>query len=123
MPDVPCELDAEDAKLVTLARAARARIGAVEGAAVRDRTAAPTPRPRSSLPSLTLSALQAAVAAAVAAGAEHARGGRGGDRGVRLWTTPGYAAVRDLSPDARRCTSAAPRRPTPIGTLVGAGVT
>ena len=30
------ELTAEDAKLVTLARAARARVGAVEGAAVRD---------------------------------------------------------------------------------------
>lgn len=30
------ELDAEDGKLVTLARSARARIGAPEGAAVRD---------------------------------------------------------------------------------------
>ena len=75
-------LDAEDAKLVTLARAARARVGAVEGAAVRDRTAAPTPRPRSALPSLALTALQLAVAIAVAAGATHAGGGRGGDRGV-----------------------------------------
>ncbi len=35
-PLMPDELDAEDAKLVTLARAARARIGAAEGAAVRD---------------------------------------------------------------------------------------
>ena len=38
-PAVPAaegELTAEDAKLVTLARGARARVGAVEGAAVRD---------------------------------------------------------------------------------------
>lgn len=61
-------LDEEDAKLVTLARAARARTGAAEGAAVRDdigRTYAAT---TVSLPSLTLSALQAAVAAAVSSG-------------------------------------------------------
>ncbi|MFD0819004.1 cytidine deaminase, partial [Micromonospora zhanjiangensis] len=32
----PAELSAEDAKLVTLARGARSRVGAVEGAAVRD---------------------------------------------------------------------------------------
>ena len=47
MPERTEELDAEDLKLVTLARAARARIGAIEGAAVRDRTAAPTPPPPS----------------------------------------------------------------------------
>jgi hypothetical protein len=63
------ELGAEDAKLVTLARAARARNGAVEGAAVRDdtgRTYAATPVV---LPSLSVSAVQAAVVMAVASGA------------------------------------------------------
>jgi cytidine deaminase len=62
-------LDSEDEKLVILARGARARTGADEGAAVRDdmgRTyAAATVR----LPSLGLTALQAAVAAAIASGA------------------------------------------------------
>lgn len=64
------ELDAEDAKLVTLARSARARTGAAEGAAIRDdigRTYAAT---TVALPSLSLTALQAAVAAAVSSGAQ-----------------------------------------------------
>ena len=64
------ELDPEDAKLVTLARSARARTGAAEGAAVRDdmgRTYAAT---TVDLPSLSLTALQAAVAAAVSSGAQ-----------------------------------------------------
>lgn len=64
------ELDPEDAKLVTLARSARARSGAAEGAAVRDdigRTYAAT---TVALPSLSLTALQAAVAAAVSSGAQ-----------------------------------------------------
>ncbi len=62
-------LDAEDAKLVTLARAAQARVGADAGAAVRDtdgRTYAAAPV---RLASLSLSALQGAVAMAVSAGA------------------------------------------------------
>ena len=66
----PVDLDPEDAKLVTLARSARARNGAAEGAAVRDdigRTYAAT---TVALPSLTLTALQAAVAAAVSSGAQ-----------------------------------------------------
>lgn len=64
------ELDPEDAKLVTLARSARARTGAAEGAAVRDdigRTYAAT---TVALPSLSLTAVQAAVAAAVSSGAQ-----------------------------------------------------
>ncbi len=64
------ELDPEDAKLVTLARSARARNGAAEGAAVRDdmgRTYAAT---TVALPSLSLTAAQAAVAAAVSSGAQ-----------------------------------------------------
>ena len=62
-------LDAEDAKLVTLARAARARIDAAEGAAVRDGDGRTYAAATVDLPSLALSALQLAVANAVAAGA------------------------------------------------------
>jgi cytidine deaminase len=65
MPD----LTAEDQKLVTLARAARARIGAAEGAAVRDGDGRTYAGASVRLPSLTLTALQYAVAAAAAAGA------------------------------------------------------
>lgn len=63
------ELDAEDAKLVTLARSARARNAAAEGAAVRDDTGRTYVASTVALPSLQLSALQAAVAMAVASGA------------------------------------------------------
>ena len=62
-------LDAEDAKLVTLARSARARIGAAEGAAVRDTDGRTYAAATVALPSLTLTALQVAVAAAVSSGA------------------------------------------------------
>ena len=63
------DLDPEDAKILTLARATRARAGGAEGAAVRDldgRTYAAT---TVDLPSLQLSALQVAVAMAVSSGA------------------------------------------------------
>jgi cytidine deaminase len=63
-------LDAEDDKIVTLARSARARTGAAEGAAVRDTDGRTYAACTVSLPSLRLTALQAAVAAAVASGAE-----------------------------------------------------
>jgi cytidine deaminase len=64
------ELDPEDAKLVTLARSARARTGAAEGAAVRDDMGRTYVAATVDLPSLTLSALQAAVAAAVSSGVQ-----------------------------------------------------
>ena len=64
------DIDPEDAKLVTLARSARARIGAAEGAAVRDDMGRTYAAVTVSLPSLSLTALQAAVAAAVASGAQ-----------------------------------------------------
>ena len=64
------ELDAEDAKLVTLARSARARTGAAEGAAVRDEMGRTYAATTVALPSLTLTALQAAIAAAVSSGAQ-----------------------------------------------------
>ena len=64
------ELDPEDAKLVTLARSARARTGAAEGAAVRDGMGRTYVAATVALPSLSLSALQAAVAAAVSSGVQ-----------------------------------------------------
>jgi hypothetical protein len=91
------ELDAEDAKLVTLARGAMGRAEATSGAAVRDadgRTYAAAPV---GLIALRLTALQAAVAAAVSSGAtgfEAAAlvGGSVDDVGM--------AALRELSADA-----------------------
>ncbi|MEP6762086.1 MAG: cytidine deaminase [Sporichthyaceae bacterium] len=58
----------EDAKLITLARSARARIGAAEGAAVRDETGRTYVAATVDLSSLRLSAVQAVVAAAVSSG-------------------------------------------------------
>ncbi|ABK73620.1 hypothetical protein [Mycolicibacterium smegmatis] len=91
------ELDAEDAKLVVLARGAMARAEAGSGAAVRDqdgRTYAGAPV---TLAALQLTALQSAVAAAVSSGATGIEaavlvGGSGDDAGV--------AAVKELSADA-----------------------
>ena len=62
-------LDAEDRKIVTLARSARARNGVPEGAAVRDDTGRTYVAGTVALPSLGLSALQTGVAMAVAWGA------------------------------------------------------
>ena len=62
-------LDTEDAKLVTLARATRARTGALEGAAVRDETGRTYTAATVALPSLEISALQLAVAIAASSGA------------------------------------------------------
>ena len=64
------ELDGEDAKLVTLARAARARTGGAEGAAIRDDIGRTYAAATVALPSLELTALQAAVAAAVSSGVQ-----------------------------------------------------
>lgn len=63
------ELDPEDAKIITLARAARARTGAAEGAAVRDSDGRTYSAATVTLPSLRLSALEVAVAMAVSSGA------------------------------------------------------
>ena len=93
-PD-PSGLTPEDAKLVTLARGARGRVSAPEGAAVRDETGRTYASASVTLFSLHLSALQAAVAQAAASGA-------GGieaavlvvDNGVV--DSEGVSAVRDL---------------------------
>jgi hypothetical protein len=63
-------LDPEDRKIVTLARAARARNGVPEGAAVRDETGRTYVAGTVALESLRLSALRTAVAMAVASGAK-----------------------------------------------------
>ncbi len=63
-------MDPEDEKLVTLARASRARTGAAEGAAVRDDTGRTYAAATVALESLSLSAVQAAVAAAVSSGVQ-----------------------------------------------------
>lgn len=70
MAEMGSGLDAEDEKIVTLARSARARTGAAEGAAVRDTDGRTYSACTVALPSLRLTALQAAVAAAVSSGAE-----------------------------------------------------
>ena len=91
----PAELDPEDAKIVTLARSARARIAAAEGAAVRDTDGRTYAACTVAKPSLELTALQAAVAAAVASGAD-------GLEAAAVVTDAGeldaasVAAVRDL---------------------------
>jgi hypothetical protein len=92
-------LEPEDAKLVTLARSARARTGAASAAAaVRDGDGRTYVATSVALPSLTLSALQVAVAMAVSSGAPGLEaavvvGDEGGDAG-------GEAAVRDVSANA-----------------------
>jgi hypothetical protein len=93
----PQQLDAEDSKLVVLARAAMARAQAESGAAVRDvdgRTYAAAPV---TLSTLELTGLQAAVAAAVSSGAI------GLEAAVLVGGSvddPGIAAVREVSPTA-----------------------
>jgi hypothetical protein len=65
---VAVELDPEDAKLATLARASRARASASEGAAVRDVDGRTYAAVSVDLPSLSITAVQAVVAMAVSSG-------------------------------------------------------
>lgn len=69
MPVAETTLDPEDSKIITLARAARARNATAEGAAVRDETGRTYTATNVELPSLKLSAVQVAVAMAVSSGA------------------------------------------------------
>ena len=93
------ELSTEDTKLITLARAARARTGAVEGAAVRDGDGRSYAAANVALPSLALTALQLAVANAVAAGADRLEAAAVVTEASTL-DGAGQAAVRDLSAGA-----------------------
>jgi hypothetical protein len=103
------ELDAEDAKLVTLARSARARTGARTGAAVRDGTGRTYVATAVTLPTLSLTALQVAVAMAVSSGATDLEAAvvLGDDTS----DPDGEAAVRDVA------TTAAVHYAAPDGTL------
>ncbi|MDQ1619305.1 MAG: hypothetical protein QOE19_1874 [Actinomycetota bacterium] len=91
------ELDDEDAKLLTLARATRARAHAAEGAAVRDDIGRTYAAATVALPSLQLTALQAAVAAAMSSGAERLEAALVLGDAVRL-SQADVALVKDLSP-------------------------
>jgi hypothetical protein len=93
------DLDPEDAKLVTLARSARGRTGAPEGAAVRDTDGRTYLAATVTLPSLRLSALQAAVAAAVASGVEGLEAAAIVSEAGAV-EEAGLAAVHDLTPSA-----------------------
>jgi hypothetical protein len=91
------ELNAEDAKLATLARSARARTGSAAGAAVRDTEGRTYVAAPVALPSLRLSALQLAVAMAVSSGA------LGLEAAVVVGSAAdddGAAALHDLTPSA-----------------------
>jgi hypothetical protein len=90
-------LDAEDSKLVSLARSAKARTRSAAGAAVRDTDGRTYVAASVGLPSLRLSALQVAVAMAVSSGALGLEaavivGDHSDDAGV--------AALHDLAPGA-----------------------
>lgn len=84
MPDLS-DLAPEDAKLVTLARATRARAGAAEGAAVRDADGRTFAAATVDLAHLRLSALAGCVVMAVAAGS----------RGLEAAVVLGPGAVTD----------------------------
>lgn len=91
------ELDAEDAKLVTLARSLLSRTDTGQAAAARDRSGRSYVASAVDLPNLRLEALQAVVAALVASGADGIEAAA-----VIGWspTPSGVAAVRDLDPSA-----------------------
>ena len=93
-------LDPEDAKILTLARAARARNAAPQAAAGRDSTGRTYAAIPVNLPALKLSALQAAVAAAVSSGATglEAAAVVSGDAGTAgVLPEPDLAVARDLN--------------------------
>ncbi len=84
------EPSAEDRKLVTLARATRARTGAAEGAAVRDLDGRTYAAATVDLPSLQVSAIGVCVAMAVASGSK-------GLEAVVVLGEAAEASVNDLS--------------------------
>jgi hypothetical protein len=106
------DLSAEDQKLITLARSARARVGALDGAAVRDQDGRTYAAATVALPSLSITALQLAVASAAAAGSSRLEAAAVVTEASTL-DGPGHAAVRDLAADAPIHVAA------PDGTLLG----
>jgi hypothetical protein len=87
------ELSPEDGKLVTLARASRARTGVAEGAAVRDLDGRTYAASTVTLESLHVAALDLAVAMAVSSGAK----GLEAAAVVTESASVDTAAVRDLA--------------------------
>ncbi len=102
-------LPPEDNKLVVLARATRARVGAVEGAALRDLDGRTYAAATVDLPSLQVSAVGAAISMAVASGA----------KGVEAVVVLTDGAVADTDLDALR-DFAGPGVPVHRGTWAGA---
>jgi hypothetical protein len=95
----PDALDPEDAKIVTLARSARARNRAPEGAAVRDATGRTYAAVSVALPSLSLTALEVAVAMAVSSGADRLEAAAIVSEAAQL-TDAAVAAALDLKAGA-----------------------
>lgn len=87
------DLSAEDAKIVTLARATRARTAAPEGAAVRDLDGRTYAACTVTLDSLQISALDLAVAMAVSSGARGLEAGAVVTEGASV----SIDAMRDLA--------------------------
>lgn len=85
------ELSQEDRKLLTLARSARARTGAVAGAAVRDLDGRTYAGATVELPSLSVSALGVCVAMAASSGS------RGLEAAVLLGDAAAEVAADDLA--------------------------
>ncbi|MEV6791191.1 cytidine deaminase [Streptomyces sp. NPDC051320] len=100
-------LDAEDRKIITLARSARARNGVPEGAAVRDETGRTYVAGTVALASLKLSALRTAVAMAVASGARSLEAAAVVGDAVAV-ADEDRAAVRDLGGPSTPVLLAAP---------------
>ncbi|MGJ9421622.1 cytidine deaminase [Aeromicrobium sp. CF3.5] len=88
------QLDPEDVKLVTLARASRARAAAEQGAAVRDQDGRTYAASTVALASLRIDALDLAVAMAVSSGARSLEAAA-----VVGGAEPSIDAVRDLAGD------------------------
>jgi hypothetical protein len=96
---VPQTPGPEDLKIITLARAARARVESAEGAAVRDETGRTYAAAAVTLPSLQLSALHLAVAMAASSGAASLEAAAFVSDGGPP-EPAGLAAVREMGPDA-----------------------
>jgi len=92
-------LGEEDQKIITLARSARARTGAAEGAAVRDETGRTYMAATVDLPSLRLSALRLAVAMAASSGATALEAAALVSKADAI-SSADLAAVADLGPRA-----------------------
>jgi len=86
--------DPEDRKIITLARAARARTNATAGASVRDTDGRTYAATNVALPSLELSAVAVAVAMAVSSGAPGLEAVA--VNGVESLTTSDRAVITDL---------------------------